>query len=306
MPLFWYLAGVLSTIAALALLSPWLKLATRFAGFTATPSRAVTSAAILVAMIFGLFEWIGRPGSAVLPSPMSQAAGAAANAPANSFGAAAKIFGSATGADLPRGGATGPGAPAPTANAGSMDSAIANLEARLAKGGGTPGDWELLAKSFEFLGRPADAAKARAHQLPSLGAQPDSAPAGGPPGTAPAAGGSSAAVVSGTVTLDAALRGKAAAGDTLFIIAKSVDSPGAPVAVIRSSVGAWPLAFSLDDAQSMMPGRTLSKAGRVTIEARISKKGQPLPSAGDLQGSSGPIDPVGHKPLQITIDHVIT
>jgi hypothetical protein len=48
-----------------------------------------------------------------------------------------------------------------------MDSAIASLEARLARGGGAADDWELLAKSFEFLGRPADAAKARSHQLPA-------------------------------------------------------------------------------------------------------------------------------------------
>jgi hypothetical protein len=57
-------------------------------------------------------------------------------------------------------------APSAASPAGSMDGAIASLEARLARGGGSADDWELLAKSFEFLGRPADAAKARAHQLP--------------------------------------------------------------------------------------------------------------------------------------------
>jgi cytochrome c-type biogenesis protein CcmH len=184
-----------------------------------------------------------------------------------------------------------------------MDTAIANLQARLAKGGGTPGDWELLAKSYDFLGRPADAAKARAHQLPAPGAAPDAASgaaAATKPGAAP-----TAVAVSGEVTLDPALSGKVAAGDILFILAKSVDSPGAPVAAIRSAVGKWPLAFTLDDSQSMMPGRTLSSAGRVTIEARISKKGQPLAAPGDLQGSSGPIDPAAHKPLQIKIDRVI-
>src|SRR5258708_17825603 len=57
------------------------------------------------------------------------------------------------------------GAPKPAAS--SMDSAVTSLESRLAKGGGSADDWELLAKSFEFLGRPADAIKARAHQLPA-------------------------------------------------------------------------------------------------------------------------------------------
>lgn len=51
---------------------------------------------------------------------------------------------------------------------GSMAAAIASLESRLAKGGGNADDWELLAKSYEFLGRPSDAAKARARQIPTV------------------------------------------------------------------------------------------------------------------------------------------
>jgi cytochrome c-type biogenesis protein CcmH len=194
-----------------------------------------------------------------------------------------------------------------------MDSAIAALEARLAKGGGTPADWELLAKSFEFLGRPADAAKARAKQLPSLAgdakssapASADGSPVPGSTSAAKPAGGSGVAVT-GEVTLAAGLAAKASAGETLFIVAKSVDAPGIPVAVFRGSVGNWPLKFTLDDSQAMMPGRNLSSAGRVTVEARISQKGQPLPAAGDLQGSSGVINPADHQALKITIDRVIS
>jgi cytochrome c-type biogenesis protein CcmH len=182
-----------------------------------------------------------------------------------------------------------------------MDAAIAALESRLAKGGGTADDWELLAKSFEFLGRPADAVKARARQLPAL--TPD---AGATAANAPAAPMTSSIAVSGEVNLAPALTAKAAAGETLFIVAKSVDSPGIPVAVFRGSVGSWPLKFTLDDSQSMLPGRNLSSAGRVTIEARISQKGQPLPAAGDLQGSTGVINPADHQPLKILIDRVLT
>jgi cytochrome c-type biogenesis protein CcmH len=190
-----------------------------------------------------------------------------------------------------------------------MGNAIATLEGRLAKGGGSADDWELLAKSYEFLGRPADAAKARARQLPPLppdtdGAAVRAAPAGSPAAPSPGAAGSGTAV-SGEVSLAAGLAAKAAAGATLFIVAKSVDSPGAPVAVFRGSVGSWPVKFTLDDSQSMLPGRNLSSAGRVTIEARISQSGQPLPAAGDLQGSSGAINPADHRPLKILIDRII-
>lgn len=313
MPMFWFLAGILITLAALAVLSPWLRSPSHFARFTSTPGRAVASAAVIVAVIFGLYEGLGHPkteGQSLTPSaagsatglPAAGTSGTGADVGSTSFGAAAKVFGNATGANSPIGATGTAGTAATTTSAGSMDSAVANLEARLAKGGGTPGDWELLAKSFEFLGRPDDAARARAHQLPALNARP-----AGTPSSAPSLSSTSAPVaVSGEVTLDAALSAKAATGDTLFIIAKAVDSPGMPVAVIRGSVGAWPVKFTLDDSRSMMPGRTLSSVGRVTIEARISKKGQPLPSAGDLQGSSGAIDPAGHEPLQIKIDHVIS
>ncbi|MFG9976514.1 hypothetical protein ACG3QR_32660, partial [Pseudomonas aeruginosa] len=53
-----------------------------------------------------------------------------------------------------------------------MDAAIASLEGKLAKGGGSPDEWELLAKSYEFLGRPDDAKMARAHQLPTHAGAP--------------------------------------------------------------------------------------------------------------------------------------
>ncbi len=102
-------------------------------------------------LVFGLYHWLGHPEFANSPvSPAAQnisAAAALANAPNVS------TVGANSGA---------------AAGAGSMNSAIAALQARLAKGGGSADDWELLAKSYEFLGRPDEAAKARAHQLPPL------------------------------------------------------------------------------------------------------------------------------------------
>src|SRR5437868_13737440 len=62
----------------------------------------------------------------------------------------------------------------------SMETEIAALEARLARDGGTSDDWNLLAKAYEFLGRPDDAARARAHIAK---------PAGGATGSPWSAGG---------------------------------------------------------------------------------------------------------------------
>ena len=61
-----------------------------------------------------------------------------------------------------QGAASGSGA---KSTAGSMEVATAELSARLATKGGSDADWELLAKSYDFLGRASDAALARQHKV---------------------------------------------------------------------------------------------------------------------------------------------
>ena len=285
MGLLWFLAGAVSGLAAAVVLAPVLR---TIPGLGSLPPVkgpvSAGAAALLVAVVAGSL-WIGHVRTKV-------------PAAAGGFGDAVKVFDNATSAPAMPGAMAGASAAAPVkGSAGSMDSAIADLEARLAKGGGSPDDWELLAKAFEFLGRPADAAKARAHQLPPLGAGEQAMTSG------PAAG----TKVRGEIDLSGSLARKAKAGETLFVFATAVDSPGPPVAVFRTSVDHWPLKFQLDDSQAMMPGRNLSSAGRVKIEARISASGQPLPTAGDLEGSTAVIDPAkNNQPVKIVIDKVVS
>jgi hypothetical protein len=318
MPLFWFFAGVITTLATLVVALPWLRNMPRLGSLPALPWQASVGAIVIVAATLGVHGWLERPDAVSAATHVS--ATNSSNNAGSAFSNATKVFAGATSGSGDA--AASSGNPAAKSSAGSMNAAIASLEIRLAKGGGSDGDWELLAKSFEFLGRPADAAKARARQLPPVptdadasAGEPKSAPmAAAAPvaaspvgsGTAAASPGASGTAVSGEITLAPNLKSKAAGGETLFIVAKSVDAPGVPVAVFRGSVGSWPLKFTLDDSQSMLPGRNLSSAGRVTIEARISLKGQPLPAAGDLQGSTGVINPADHQPLKILIDRVIT
>jgi hypothetical protein len=300
--IFWFLAGMLITLACVIMLLPWLRTNPRLAALPKNFGQAAVGAGVMLLAVVGLHRWLGHA------EPEAGAAGMAAS---NGFKDAVMMSNNAS-STASAGTAANAGS-APPSNAGSMNAAIASLEARLAKGGGGADDWELLAKSFEFLGRAEDASKARARQLPPLPLDSD-APAAIPAASAAAAGmaapphtaAPAGAAVSGEVSLAPALRSKAVAGATLFIVAKSVDSPGAPVAVFRGTVGDWPLKFKLDDSQSMMPGRNLSSAGRVTIEARISQSGQPMPSAGDLRGSTGPINPADHQPLKIVIDQIVS
>ena len=46
---------------------------------------------------------------------------------------------------------------------GSMEAVTEQLAARLARGGGSDGDWQLLAQSYEFLGKNTEAESARKH-----------------------------------------------------------------------------------------------------------------------------------------------
>src|ERR1700692_608794 len=164
MPVFWYFAGILTTLAALIMILPWLKSMPRLRSVPTVPWQASIAAAVIAAAIFGSYSWLRHAGLASRSATVSASDNSVgANKTASgAFGSAAKVFSNATGE-------SGTAAtPETKAGAGSMDSAIASLEARLAKGGGSADDWELLAKSFEFLSRPADAAKARAHQLPHL------------------------------------------------------------------------------------------------------------------------------------------
>jgi hypothetical protein len=276
-----FFAGIFGGLALSLLAFPILARLPLASGGALTPARRTIAAVLAAAIAAGLAVTGPSPAPARIALP---AAGTSA------FAEAAKVMDQASTPPPPAAPSTAPAGAGTSASAGSMDSAIASLEARLAKGGGSADDWELLAKSFEFLGRPSDAAEARAHRLPAAGTPGKAAPAG------------AGVAVSGEVTLDPALASRVKTGETIFIIAKSVDSPGPPLAVYRGTVGEWPLRFRLDDSQSMLPGRTLSGAHRVTIEARISAQGQPLAASGDLQGASGVIDPAASKPLSIHID----
>ena len=294
-----------------------------------------------------------------------------------SFAVAAGILyfaiGSRHGLERPGPRGTASTAAAPSAGKGaagtakSMDAEAAGLEARLAREGGTPADWSLLAQAYDFLGRPEDAKRARA-KAGNPAASPASspavwqmgagaltaaataadrgpsasgpagrmAPAATPPATpAPAsvadlerrvaanprdpqswlaladlpasapAGTAANAEVSGTVSLDTRLADRVQPDATLFIYAKAADSPGPPLAIVRATVGTWPVSFRLDDSMAMIPSRRLSQFDRVVIEARISRRGQATPAAGDLYVTSQVLRPTAGTRLALVINREI-
>jgi cytochrome c-type biogenesis protein CcmH len=124
--------------------------------------------------------------------------------------------------------------------------------------------------------------------------------------TAPAADTSGpAAEVTGTVSLDKRFNDRVQSDATLFIYAKAADSPGPPLAVLRTTVGAWPVNFRLDDSMAMVPSRRLSQFERVVIEARISRSGQATPATGDLYVTSPVLHPAPGTRLALVINREI-
>ncbi len=246
------------------------------------------------------------------PAPMHGTAGAASGASAGGGTDAGSADMGAGGADAGNGAADALNSHAAGSSGGpgSMSEALARLESRLATRGGSDSDWELLAQSYEFVGRGDDAKLARSHHLPDSAAGAGSSASAGAQSGADApstanSGAGSVSMLSGDVQLADGLRKQVADGQTLFIIAKSVDSPGPPLAIFRTVTGQWPLRFTLDDSNAMLPGRNLSSAQHVSIEARVSRGGGARPERGDFQSAVSPVDPHAARTLHLVIDHVI-
>jgi cytochrome c-type biogenesis protein CcmH len=134
--------------------------------------------------------------------------------------------------------------------------------------------------------------------------------AGGAPARGSALGGSAAATsaaglarISGKITLAPALAARAGTNPVLFVYAKQPNVPGPPLAVRRLRVDHWPVSFDLDDTNSMVPGRSLSGAASVELEARISLSGEALPRPGDLIGHLASVDTHHASNLTVVIDH---
>ena len=120
--------------------------------------------------------------------------------------------------------------------------------------------------------------------------------------TASSAPAARAASLTGTVQLDPKLRSQVPQGATLFVFARAADERGPPLAVLRTTAGAWPLSFTLGDANAMLPDRKLSDFSRVVVEARISRSGNPIAQPGDLQAVSAVLDPHARGDVRLIIN----
>ncbi|WP_028293096.1 c-type cytochrome biogenesis protein CcmI [Oceanobacter kriegii] len=91
--------------------------------------------------------------------------------------------------------------------------------------------------------------------------------------------------------------------DIVFVLAKAVAGPPAPLAVQRLTVAELPVTLTLDDSMAMMPSMTLSSVDEVTLGARVSVSGQPVAQPGDWQIEVSPVPSDTRETIRLTIQN---
>ncbi len=114
--------------------------------------------------------------------------------------------------------------------------------------------------------------------------------AGGSAAIADAGGAASApqvdtnAQVTVNITIAPALKARLSGDMPLFVFAREPGGKGPPLAAKRLTGASIGTQVHLSAADSVIPGRVLVSGHAVSITARVSFSGQPLPAAGDLYG----------------------
>lgn len=107
------------------------------------------------------------------------------------------------------------------------------------------------------------------------------------------------------VSLSSEMAQLANPNDFVFIFARAQQGPPAPLAVKRLRVADLPTTITLSDADSMVAPMTLSKFENVIVSARVSKSGQPIAQAGDLQSAVIPSKNTSKETIDLLISEVV-
>ena len=110
-------------------------------------------------------------------------------------------------------------------------------------------------------------------------------------------------VISGVLRLDDKTKAKVADGDTIFLVVRSAENPGPPLAVKKLTASKFPLPFALDGRDAMVAGTKMS--GKVIVQVRIDKDGDAMTkNPGDITGVSRPLEPPADK-VVVTLDTIL-
>lgn len=129
-------------------------------------------------------------------------------------------------------------------------------------------------------------------------AQPDPTPAEPP---APA----SETRVAVDVSISESLIDRVSGSETVFVFARAVGGPPAPLAVKRLPASALPATVLLSESDSMAEGLTLGTFPNVRVTARLSRSGNVIASTGDLEGQTEPFSPTSSDEVAVVIDRIV-
>ena len=94
-------------------------------------------------------------------------------------------------------------------------------------------------------------------------------------------------------------------GEPVFVFARAPGAAGPPVAVARTVTGALPAVVVLDESSAMVPSRSLAGVERVMVTARVARSGTVTRTAGDLEGTFGPVEVADSGSVRIVISQVV-
>lgn len=199
--------------------------------------------------------------------------------------------------NLPPQPATNTAASTGSTDVGSVASMVEGLASRLRDNPDDGGSWLLLAKSYKHLNRLDEAADAY-EKAAALGQFDTELAELGGAADAQAAG----AGIYGNVKLSPDAVDVVQPTDTVFIFAKAVGGPPAPIAVLQRAASELPIDFLLNDSQSMVAGVKLSDFDEVTVTARITRGGDATVALQGLEAKSGTILVAENQHLNLTIE----
>jgi cytochrome c-type biogenesis protein CcmH len=127
------------------------------------------------------------------------------------------------------------------------------------------------------------------------------------PANAPAQGqAASATRIPVRITVKPELAERIRPGAAVFLIARTPGASGPPLAVVRRDAATLPLEVEISDADSMVPGRSMTGLAQINLTARVANDGEALAASGDVFGETvWSAAGQGEVRLQILMDQIV-
>ncbi len=107
------------------------------------------------------------------------------------------------------------------------------------------------------------------------------------------------------VTIQANVLANLSASTPIFVFARAVGGPPAPLAVKRFTLASLPELVSLSDADAMFDSMTISRFDEVEISARASLSGTAVASRGDFEATPQVVSTSSRSPVNLVINQEV-